>query len=159
MAWLGSISYPSGTSITNALIENLNKDIRTWGGNVDAGGNYLTNTAGIYKGSTGYVARFVGASDSVFIYNSGGGNYEIGVPGATVLSFDTNSAIRLTLDAIGNIGLNVTSQFGSGAGVIGIANRVTVPTTNPTGGGVLYAESGALKWRGSSGTVTTIAAA
>jgi hypothetical protein len=31
------------------------------------------------------------------------------------------------------------------------------PTSNPSGGGFLYVESGALKYRGSSGTVTTIA--
>lgn len=54
---------------------------------------------------------------------------------------------------------SLTGAFGNGAGVIGIANATTVPTTNPSGGGVLYAEAGALKWRGSSGTVTTIAAA
>lgn len=40
-----------------------------------------------------------------------------------------------------------------------IPNATTVPTTNPTGGGILYVEAGALKYRGSSGTVTTIAAA
>jgi hypothetical protein len=56
-----------------------------------------------------------------------------------------------------NIGINTTSQFGSGAGVIGLANAGTNPSSNPTGGGVLYADSGALKWRGSSGTTTTIA--
>lgn len=43
-------------------------------------------------------------------------------------------------------------------GKIYIAN-VTAPSNNPTGGGLLYVESGALKYRGSSGTVTTIAAA
>jgi hypothetical protein len=59
----------------------------------------------------------------------------------------------------GNIGLNTPSQFGSGVGVFGIENAVTVPTTNPTAGGVLYVEGGALKYRGSSGTVTTIAVA
>jgi hypothetical protein len=32
-----------------------------------------------------------------------------------------------------------------------------VPTTNPSGAGILYVESGALKYRGTSGTVTTIA--
>lgn len=58
-----------------------------------------------------------------------------------------------------NLGLRTTSQFGSGQGVFGIANATTAPTTNPTGGGVLYAEGGALKWRGSSGTVTIIATA
>jgi hypothetical protein len=44
-------------------------------------------------------------------------------------------------------------------GVTSIANATTVPSTNPTGGGFLYSEGGALKWRGSSGTVTTIAPA
>jgi hypothetical protein len=58
-----------------------------------------------------------------------------------------------------NLGIGTTNQFGSGTGVIGIANATTAPTTNPTGGGVLYVESGALKYRGSSGTVTTIAPA
>jgi hypothetical protein len=62
----------------------------------------------------------------------------------------------LVLDR-GNVGIGTTNQFGSGGRVIGIANATTVPTTNPTGGGVLYVESGALKYRGSSGTVTTIA--
>jgi hypothetical protein len=57
----------------------------------------------------------------------------------------------------GNFGFRTTDQFGSGVGVIGVANATTVPTTNPTGGGVLYVEGGALKYRGSSGTVTTIA--
>ncbi len=28
---------------------------------------------------------------------------------------------------------------------------------NPTGGGIIYVENGALKYRGSSGTITTIA--
>lgn len=54
---------------------------------------------------------------------------------------------------------SLTGAFGAGDGVIGIANRTVVPSTNPAGGGVLYAEAGALKWRGSAGTVTTIAAA
>jgi hypothetical protein len=46
-----------------------------------------------------------------------------------------------------------------GRGVIAIANAITVPSVNPGGGGVLYVEGGALKYRGSKGTVTTIAPA
>ena len=53
--------------------------------------------------------------------------------------------------------LSSTKSYGGGIGVIYIANANTVPTTNPTAGGILYVESGALKYRGSSGTVTTIA--
>lgn len=48
---------------------------------------------------------------------------------------------------------------GSGVGVIAIANAATLPSTNPTSAGVLYVDAGALKYRGSSGTVTTIAPA
>lgn len=66
---------------------------------------------------------------------------------------------RVRLETNGNIGLNTTTQFGSGVGVVGLANATTVPTTNPTGGTVLYAEAGAYKGRGSSGTTTTMAAA
>jgi hypothetical protein len=53
----------------------------------------------------------------------------------------------------------LSGAFGGGDGVIGLANATTAPNSNPSGGGVLYAEAGALKWRGSGGTVTTIAAA
>ncbi len=50
-------------------------------------------------------------------------------------------------------------DFGGGTKVIAIANATVVPSTNRTSGGVLYAQAGALKWRGSSGTITTIAPA
>jgi hypothetical protein len=40
-----------------------------------------------------------------------------------------------------------------------IANTPGVPTTNPVGGGVLYVQGGALRYRGSSGTVTNLAPA
>lgn len=55
------------------------------------------------------------------------------------------------------VALFATGSYGGGQGVLFMANRTTAPTTNPTGGGLLYTESGALKYRGSSGTVTTIA--
>ena len=54
---------------------------------------------------------------------------------------------------------SLTGAFGTGTGVIGIANAAVVPTTNAVGGGILYASAGALVWRGSAGTVTVIAPA
>ena len=59
----------------------------------------------------------------------------------------------------GNIGFGVTSQFGAGQGVIAIANAAIAPSVNPAGGGILYVEDGALKYRGSNGAITTIAPA
>lgn len=58
---------------------------------------------------------------------------------------------------LGNVGPDGQADAADGSGVVGIVDAVTVPTTNPTGGGILYSQAGALKWRGSSGTVTTIA--
>lgn len=46
----------------------------------------------------------------------------------------------------------------SSTGIVSIYNA-TAPVTSPAGLGQLYVEAGALKYRGSSGTVTTIAAA
>jgi len=57
----------------------------------------------------------------------------------------------------GNLGIN-GSSFGSGVKVVFIANG-TAPSGTPTGGGILYVESGALKFKGSSGTISTIAVA
>jgi len=37
-----------------------------------------------------------------------------------------------------------------------IGDSTTVPTGNPASGGFLYSEAGALKWRGSGGTITTV---
>jgi hypothetical protein len=59
----------------------------------------------------------------------------------------------------GNIGLRTRSQFGGGKGVIGIANAKEAPSVSPADGGVLFVEDGALKYRGSGGTVTVIALA
>jgi hypothetical protein len=61
----------------------------------------------------------------------------------------------LTLTAAANLLLGGTNDPG-GANALYIANTASVPGT-PTSGGVLYVESGALKYKGSSGTVTTIA--
>ena len=58
----------------------------------------------------------------------------------------------------GNVGVGVTTFGTSADKVLGLANA-TAPSTSPAGMGQLYVESGALKFRGSSGTITTIAAA
>ncbi len=51
----------------------------------------------------------------------------------------------------------VDGDFGSGEGVLFIDEAVTVPTTNPANGIVLYVESGTLKARTTAGNVRTIA--
>jgi hypothetical protein len=66
----------------------------------------------------------------------------------------------MSINTSGNLSLFATTgSFGGGVLVAFIANATTNPTTNPTGGGILYVSAGALKYRGSSGTVTNIAGA
>lgn len=65
---------------------------------------------------------------------------------------------RRSSASVSSVSLNTTS-LGGGVGVVAIGNAGTVPASNPTGGGVLYAEAGALKWRGPSGAITTVGAA
>jgi hypothetical protein len=74
-----------------------------------------------------------------------------------------SSAARIVADqtkvvVAGDVALGgFTTDFGGGSRVVAIAEADTVPSTNPTGRGILYVEGGALKYRGTSGTVTTIA--
>jgi hypothetical protein len=86
-----------------------------------------------------------------------GSNFNVSDNGA--LEFINNTTTNMVLRSNGNLGIGVTSAFGNGVKVIGIANATTVPNADPSGGGVLYVEAGALKYRGSNGTITTIAPA
>ena len=108
-----------------------------------AGGTLVASTSSSRYG-------FVQWVDSVSLFR-------VATDGAFSLRFDTNSVARQTINSVGNFGFNTAAEFGSGVKVMGIANATTDPTTNPSGGGVLYVSSGALKYRGSSGTVTTVA--
>ena len=78
--------------------------------------------------------------------------------GNPLLGLGVGSAQQLVVNASGNVGVGVSTFGTSAAKVLGLANA-TAPSTSPAGMGQLYVESGALKYRGSSGTITTIAAA
>ena len=142
------------------------------GAPVSVGGNATGVLANFVNNTTAFNASPTVAISLWNRYNSGGSTFpsavvQGGKENATdgnfagYLSLQTTDAggtstERLRLDSSGNLGLGGAS-FGSGAVVMFIANATTAPTTNPTAGGVLYVEGGALKYRGSSGTVTTIA--
>lgn len=87
---------------------------------------------------------------------------QIGADSAETMIEAAEPVVGQRVISLCQIGSGVTSTqmpTNSGDGVIYIANRSVAPTANAVGGGILYVESGALKFRGSSGTVTTIAAA
>jgi hypothetical protein len=91
------------------------------------------------------------------ITTSGANDLHVGTTdAAAAFRVYTNNSERFQITGAGNYSIG-NAQFGGGVRVIGIINATTVPASNPTGGGILYVEAGALKYRGSSGTVTTIA--
>jgi len=91
-------------------------------------------------------------------YNSVSGDASGGLR-FTVASIARGVVDALTLDPFGSAGFGGPISTGGGQGVVFIANAAIVPAANPTGGAIVYAQGGATKIRGSSGTTTTIAPA
>jgi collagen type VII alpha len=105
--------------------------------------------------STGAISSTISLSSTGTITSTG--SYFNLSTSATGLALSGTYRIRV---AAGVTGLtSITPQAAGGTDVIYIANASGTPTSNPTGGGILYAEGGALKWRGSSGTITTLGSA
>lgn len=125
--------------------------------------NYLF-LHGDSPGSTIYFGKAITANYLAYINYVPGTGMVIrtnnnGYGGTQYLRLGTTGRDDININDAGSVGFWTTDQFGSGAKVIGIANATTDPTTNPTGGGVLFVSAGALKYRGSSGTITTLGVA
>ena len=157
------VGYNSGQALTagnnNTLVGASNGNAMT-----TAFGNTFVGSA-VGAGVTGSANTMVGFAIGGGI-TSGANNTIIG-GSLTGLSNSSNNIIiadgagnrRFNANSNGNIGLNGFGQYGGGAGVVYISNATTAPTSNPVGGGILYVANGALKYRGSSGAVTTLAPA
>jgi hypothetical protein len=125
-----------------------------------------------YKIDVSSSSNIVGRVSSSSVLNTGFSIANTTGSSWTLYSFGSNDATLqnsfgiyhqsgssfLQITQSGNVGIGVTTFGTSAAKVLGLANA-TAPSTSPAGMGQLYVESGALKFRGSSGTITTIAAA
>ena len=144
---IGKVLIPSATSASYAF---------TIGG--DAGlyraAASILKTDGTFVAGTQILTNIVKRSDSSKFVFTASNSTKLEIGGAGELG----QYLDVQISNTGVFGLG-TVDGGSGAKVFSMANCTTAPTTNPSGGGVLYVESGALKYRGSSGSVTTIAAA
>jgi len=110
-------------------------------------GNQVLRVETITSGDPSINLLASGVNDAVIAYDRTN-NY---------LRFDVSAATEaFIIGPTGNVGVGVGTFGTSAAKVLGLANA-TAPTTSPAGMGQLYVEAGALKYRGSSGTVTTLA--
>jgi hypothetical protein len=155
----------TGLAVTGALSATTGANFATSSGNVTVGTIFTSGAApdevfNVY----GSAIRLMGAnglarSNWRFFSSDTGtlGQLDIqdysGAAWTSAISMLSDGNVSIPL---GNFGIGVSSYGTSAAKVIGIANG-TAPSSSPAGMGQLYVESGALKYRGSSGTVTTIA--
>jgi hypothetical protein len=159
-AWLRP-TFASGSYTTNAY-EGLRIDAVALGG----GGHAITTVYGIRVaaqtvGSTNYCIRGEGGQywfdAGNFTINDGGGDFDTRIEGdALVGAFFLDASA----DSIQLFATSAAGQFGGGTGVLGITNATTIPTTNPTGGYILYGDpTNGLMILSPSGALTSIAPA
>lgn len=84
-------------------------------------------------------------------------------PQATVYGNNLNGSLSRggagSIELRGNISVSTSAEpadAAGGEGVLAVRNVSMAPTASPEHGGVLYVEEGALKYKGSAGTVTTL---
>ena len=155
------ITPVSGDTIN---FRNASGGLTLWGGNTRyymntelqmTGGSWVAGRLAVDTSGTANVGIVVRgqASQSANLQqwqNSAGG----------VLAYVSNDG---TFQNTGDINSGSTIRLGSGASsaggypVFAIKNATVAPTSNPTDGGVIYVESGSLKYRGQGGAITTIA--
>ena len=160
----GNVSKFTGR---NSTTSSISLSASTWGYSsavlfnayhADVSINMFSSGASKYLGAqyTGNVTR-----PGMFQWDANAGMFSLayGEAGLANEADITTWTKMFEFKSDGNIALGGAGSWGAGAGVTFVINRTTVPTSNPVGGGLLYVDAGALKYRGSSGTVTTIAVA
>lgn len=138
--------FPNGwTYIPRSNTES----VKMGGRNMDIGAGSVAGAFSFYQAGGGR-ARVGYDGTRTILSDAGGGRDVVLRSGATPIDMvvaDSNGVLHL--------GGKATANQSMVRGVF-IANASTAPTGNPTGGGFLYSEAGALKWRGPSGTITTL---
>jgi hypothetical protein len=136
-------------------------------------GDHRVGTATYYSASLNVSARsateigavvrgFTSQSANLQEWQNSAGTVLASVNSSGGLSVATLVSTAGTIRANAGLGSSTVALSSLVSNVAGghlVLQNITVTPNTPSGAGVLYVESGALKYKGSSGTVTTIAAA
>jgi len=147
------INAPSGFANAGYLLDLQNNGSRQFG---------ITGDGFIRMGDGAAPLKLRGAYGDVVVYQGGDNSllFSNALRCANYLSVDLSGvyyAFRSSTygTEICNYDAGGYPGLGGGKAVLSIANSPQVPTENISGG-ILYVENGTLKFRGSSGTVTTL---
>jgi hypothetical protein len=114
----------------------------------------------LMRNSTGQMKVFAANAANAFLTGTAQGDTGINFTAGKVFHVGAQTKTSLLRVTEAGVGIGVKEpSLGGGKGVLFVGNAETAPSTNPTAGGILYCEAGKLMYRGSSGTVTTIAVA
>lgn len=120
-------------------------------------------------GTNFYLGNHLGSGSASYYY-AGNGRARIGYDGSGALLSDAGGGRDVVLRSGSTTPRNLVTADNAGVVHLGakgsnnqsmvvgifIGQSVAAPTGNPANGGFLYVDAGALKYRGSSGTVTTL---
>ena len=150
------VSYPVLTGQTGVVTANmLSTGHPTW----DTSGN-LSAVGNIFSPGIGDVQTLSAANAGLRIrrITTGKGvlQFTDSLAAGQTAAIEVDNSANMSL-AAGNISLGTnTGSFGSGAGVIFVPAATTAPSTNPTGGVVLYNVTTDLRYRNSAGKVGSL---
>ena len=164
----GAVSFYSGN--TNATTSGSGGTFFMYAGSSSSSAN--TGTGGAFNLTAGDCNALVSGNGGGFTLSAGSSNAPAGTGGnvsfVTGYGVTRNGTFGITIGSAGtairidtnrNVGLAGAVTFGTNAQrVVAIANGVA-PTSSPAGIGQLYVLAGALRYRGSAGTDSLIAAA
>lgn len=153
----GIVTVPNGTSL------NIGSTPST------AGVINLTLNDGIYSRNNGNGADILlikldstNGNDDLILGELGGHSVHVHMPAFILFDNQSSPSCGVYADSSGvQIGSTSGTDFSGGdGGMLGLTNCGNPPPGgNPNNGGVLYVDSGALYFMGSSGTVTMVAPA
>jgi hypothetical protein len=131
--------------------------------NVEVTGSLTVSGGTTYSGTTSYEILRITSQDGI---GTGTQGFQLGATAGLNLQMDRNSiqAYNNSVESALNINeLGGTVSIGASASAVVISdgnllieNSASVPSTATTGGGTLFVDSGALKYRGTSGSNATI---
>ncbi len=148
--WSGSLQVPT----KNAVYTKIQSVVAS----ITAETTARVNADAVHDADITFLKGIVQASSGNPLIVFDANDYMAYVRSSNLLTFYIGGLPILSMDQFQNVLTGGIAPATSAQRAIHIANGIA-PSANPAGGGVAWVEAGALKYRGSSGTVTTLAPA